>query len=373
MIQRGTPQLARQSTRRTATLAALAAELGVSRTTVSNAYNRPNQLSPELRERVLSVARQLGYPGPDPVARSLRTRRAGAVGLLFTEALSYAFGDPAAVLTLRGLAAACEDARTGLLLVPGASESGEKEQPALAARAAVDGFVAYSLPRGDPQLEAAMNRPVPLVVIDAPLATTGADWVGIDDVDAATGIGEHLAALGHRDVGVIATKLGQQAHSGLVPAQAQRDSGFDVVRQRIAGLAAGLGMDQTQLPVMECAQQSAAAAQQACRRLLGAAPGLTAIACTTDVLALGVLRAAQELGIDVPNQLSVTGFDAIGESAQHGLTTVQQPHFQKGQVAWELLSNGSHGRDPTRPGRHCPPSCSCAAPPHRSTSGSSKR
>ncbi|HEX5406028.1 MAG TPA: LacI family DNA-binding transcriptional regulator, partial [Pseudonocardiaceae bacterium] len=64
--------------RRPATLASLAAELGVSRTTVSNAYNRPDQLSPELRRRVLETARRLGYPGPDPVARSLRTRKAGA-------------------------------------------------------------------------------------------------------------------------------------------------------------------------------------------------------------------------------------------------------------------------------------------------------
>src|SRR2546430_16684664 len=66
--------------RRQATLASLAAELGVSRTTVSNAYNRPDQLSPELRRRVLETARRLGYSGPDPGARSLRTPKARAVG-----------------------------------------------------------------------------------------------------------------------------------------------------------------------------------------------------------------------------------------------------------------------------------------------------
>ena len=104
--------------RRPATLASLAAELGVSRTTVSNAYNRPDQLSAPLRERVLEAARRLGYPGPDPVARSLRTRRAGAVGLLLTEALSYAFRDPVATGFLEGLALACEQAGQGLLLVP---------------------------------------------------------------------------------------------------------------------------------------------------------------------------------------------------------------------------------------------------------------
>src|SRR3954470_13711978 len=105
--------------RRPATLASLAAELGVSRTTVSNAYNRPDQLSPELRERVLDTARRLGYAGPDPVARSLRARslpprRAGAIGLIFTETLSYAFRDPAAVAFLEGLGLACESAGAGL-------------------------------------------------------------------------------------------------------------------------------------------------------------------------------------------------------------------------------------------------------------------
>src|SRR5215467_7205701 len=74
--------------RRRATLASLAAELKVSRTTISNAYNRPDQLSDALRERVLATAKRLGYAGPDPVARSLRTRKAGAVGLVMTEALT---------------------------------------------------------------------------------------------------------------------------------------------------------------------------------------------------------------------------------------------------------------------------------------------
>src|SRR5246127_284911 len=73
--------------RRRATLASLADELKVSRTTISNAFNRPDQLSADLRERVLETAKRLGYPGPDPVARSLRTRKAGAVGLMITEPL----------------------------------------------------------------------------------------------------------------------------------------------------------------------------------------------------------------------------------------------------------------------------------------------
>lgn len=78
-------------------LASLAQELGVSRTTVSNAYNHPEQLSTQLREQILATAERLGYPGPDPTARSLRTRRVGSVGVLFTDHLSYAFEDLASV------------------------------------------------------------------------------------------------------------------------------------------------------------------------------------------------------------------------------------------------------------------------------------
>ena len=95
----------------------MAAELKVSRTTISNAYNRPDHLSADLRERVLATAKRLGYPGPDPVARSLRTRKAGAVGLMITEPLNYSFSDPAALDFVAGLAESCEAAGQGLLLV----------------------------------------------------------------------------------------------------------------------------------------------------------------------------------------------------------------------------------------------------------------
>src|ERR1700739_2996178 len=100
-----------------ATLASLAAELKVSRTTISNAYNRPDQLSPELRERVLATAKRIGYAGPDPVARSLRTRKAGAVGLMITEPLTYSFSDPAALDFVAGLAQSCEELGQGLMLM----------------------------------------------------------------------------------------------------------------------------------------------------------------------------------------------------------------------------------------------------------------
>ena len=100
------------------TLATLAEALGVSRMTVSNAYNRPDQLSPALRARILATAAELGYAGPDPVARTLSRGRTGSVGLVFDYPLTVALTDPATVELLHGVAAGCEQRERALSLVP---------------------------------------------------------------------------------------------------------------------------------------------------------------------------------------------------------------------------------------------------------------
>ena len=89
-------------------LATVARAAGVSPSTVSNAYNRPEQMSAQVRARVFAVALEQGYAGPDPAARSLRSRRAGAIGVLFTVPLAYAFTDPYCAALLTGLAEVAE-------------------------------------------------------------------------------------------------------------------------------------------------------------------------------------------------------------------------------------------------------------------------
>ncbi|MFN2496327.1 MAG: LacI family DNA-binding transcriptional regulator [Pseudonocardiaceae bacterium] len=325
--------------RRPATLASLAAELGVSRTTVSNAYNRPDQLSPELRERVLETARRLGYPGPDPVARSLRTRQAGAVGLLLTETLSYAFRDPAAIRFLEGLAMACEEAGQGLLLVPASLEADERETAAAVHRAGVDGFVVYSVPEDDPNLAAVLQRPLPTVICDQP-RVGGVDHVGIDDRVAMRNVGEHLIGLGHRRIGVVCMRLGRDRHDGLVDANRQRTAHFHVQRARLAGLADAFGqvpLDWNAVPVVERFDHSTASGAAAATELLDRDPELTAIVCTSDILALGALAEIRRRGLRVPEDITVTGFDGVPEAERAGLTTVSQPVLDKGRAAGRLL------------------------------------
>jgi DNA-binding LacI/PurR family transcriptional regulator len=324
-------------------MAALAAELGVSRTTVSNAYNRPDQLSPELRERVLDAARRLGYPGPDPVARSLRTRQAGAVGLLLTEALSYAFQDPAAIRFLEGLAMACGDAGRGLLLVPASPDADGGKPAATVHRAAVDGFVVYSVPDDDPSLAAVLQRPLPIVVCDQP-HIEGIDHVGIDDRAAMRDLGGYLIGLGHRRIGVVCMRLGRDRHDGFADVQRQQSARFHVQRERLAGLSDAFGaalLDWNVVPVAERLDHTIRSGASATSELLDSDSTLTAIVCTSDILALGALREIRRRGRRVPEDLTVTGFDGVLEAERAGLTTVAQPVLEKGRAAGRLLLDRS--------------------------------
>lgn len=322
--------------RRTATLASLAAELGVSRTTVSNAYNRPDQLSPQLRNKVLETARRLGYPGPDPMARSLRTRKTGAVGVLLTEQLSYAFRDPAAVTFLEGLTLECDKAGVGLLLVPANPEA---EDVAAVSSAAVDGFVAFSMPDDDPHLHAVLSRNLPTVVCDQP-DVPGVDIVGVDDAAAMSEIAQHLLDLGHRRVGISCMRLGRVRLDGPVDLARQESAHYHVQRHRLAALrttfeAAGVAWDR--IPVVERFDHSLEAGASAAEELLSLDPGLTAIIATSDVLALGAIGALQHRRQRVPEDVSVTGFDGIRAALDAKLTTVDQPVLDKGRHAAKLL------------------------------------
>ncbi|HEY7815277.1 MAG TPA: LacI family DNA-binding transcriptional regulator [Nakamurella sp.] len=323
-------------TRPPATLASLAAELGVSRTTVSNAYNRPDQLSPQLRTRVMEAARRMGYPGPDPMARSLRTRKAGAVGLLLAEQASYAIRDPGAVAFLEGLTLECDEAQIGLLLVPGRPGS---EDIAGVTRAAVDGFVVYSMPDDDPHLAAALARPVPSVICDQP-TIPGTDSVGIDDKAAIRRVAEHLLGLGHRRIGVICMRLGRARMDGPVPVDRQRGARYHVQRNRLIGLkdacaAAGVAWDR--IPVVERFEHTVEAGQSAAAEVLALDPGITALIATSDVLALGAIIELTRRHQRVPEDVSVTGFDGIRAAVDAGLTTVEQPVVDKGRNAGRML------------------------------------
>ncbi|MDY5785285.1 LacI family DNA-binding transcriptional regulator [Corynebacterium sp.] len=316
-----------------ATLATLAEELGVSRTTVSNAYNRPDQLSPELRERILSTARARGYSGPNPTARSLRTSRAGSVGVILTERLSYAFEDQASLDFLAGLAV---DNDFLLTLIPtGPGGEGGLGADAVS-NAIVDGFVVYSVPAADPNLAFARQRGLPVVVCDQPADLRGVSYVGIDDFAAIQPAAAALVQAGHRNIGILTKRLFSGMRDGAVTAADVELSDMHVQRARVRGAlevfrAAGL----THVPIVNRHFSDIDSAADGARELRGLHPDITAILCTTDSMALGVIEA---FGPEVPHELSVTGFDAIVDATQRGLTTVEQLNHAKGEQVGALIN-----------------------------------
>jgi DNA-binding LacI/PurR family transcriptional regulator len=323
-------------------LVSVARALGVSPSTVSNAYNRPDQLSPALRERVFATAAELGYAGPDPVARSLRSGRAGAVGLVFYEQLAYAFNDPAAVRFLQGASEAIDEQQLAMVLVPGPQGRPARE-PALRT-AAVDGFIAHGLPADDPLLEATLGRRLPTVIVDSqPVA--GLDFVGIDDKTAAESALAHLLALGHRRIGILSFRL--EDVDDPLAATGRADS---VGQRRLEGCARALlagGLTWEDVTVEPCAAVSLDAGEAALAALLDRSPETTAVFAFSDVLALGAKRAAQALGLQVPRHLSIVGFDGTAPAAE-ALTSIHQPQREKGRLAAERLI-AAFGPEPPAP------------------------
>ena len=320
------------------TLRDLAASLGVSKTTVSNAFSRPDQLSPELRARVLDAARAVGYAGPDAVARMLKTRRAGAVGLILPESLPFALDDPTASELIRGIADACEERRLGLLVVHGGMHAAD---PRTITDVAVDGFVAYSLPRGARSLEAALGRGVPVVVVDQP-RLPGVATVAADDAWGAREAARHLLALGHRRFGIVSLSCQPDGYTGPGDAARMATSAFDVTAARYAGYADALaeaGIAIAAVPFFECAHSDEALGGAAARHLFALADRPTAVLAMSDRLAIGVMAAARATGLSIPGDVSVTGFDDIAAAARArpALTTVRQELRLKGYAAARLL------------------------------------
>jgi DNA-binding LacI/PurR family transcriptional regulator len=326
------------------TLAEVAAQCGVSRMTVSNAYNHPDQLSAEVRQRVLATADVLGYGGPSAAGRALKRGRSDVLGVLLTEALPYAFGDPGTVSFLHGVTAATAAAGLALQLIPAAAETAER----LVRDAAVDGLIAHSPADDDPALAAALRRRLPTVVSGGP-AGAGADCVTIDNEAAAAAAARHLIDLGHRRLGVVTWRLHSDGFTGWAGPARQASARYEVFRLRLLGYqraAAESGLPPSAVRVWEQPGHSVADGSAAGRVLLSP-PGPerpTAVLASTDVLALGVLQAARELGLDVPRDLSVTGFDDIEESGRAAppLTTVHQDLYQQGQdCARRLIAPGT--------------------------------
>jgi LacI family transcriptional regulator len=302
-----------RSRRPTSVDVALAA--GVSQATVSRALSG-GAVSEATRKRVESVARRLGY-SPNLVARGLVTNRSGMIGVVvaditnpFYPQLLEAIGNRLAELGRH-------------MLLQNAATNSEEEAARLLVAQRVDGIIFTTATSDSVAVRELMERRFPLVLVNR-VVVGHCDAVEGDNVAGTAAALDHLVILGHRRIGML-------AGDARASTTRQRSRGFE---QRLTELGVPLRLD-----LVRSTNFTYPDAYRAAVDLLSLDEPPTAIFCHNDLTAFAVINAARSLGVSVPQDLSVIGYDDIRESAweSYNLTTVKQPFHDMAAQAVDFL------------------------------------
>lgn len=306
------------------TIKDVAKAAGVSTATVSYVLNDRPGVSEETKQRVLDVIRMLGYQ-PDATARSLVSRQTRTLGFVVQSEADQIFSDPFYQRFLRGLGQVVREREYFLLLfMPRRGERFADACFTLASQKRVDGIIVPSAAKNNLKLTDLEATGIPIVVVGAIEGVT--DRVGVVDVDNERGlyeIAQHVISLGHRRIGYIGGDLS-------LDFAVARFRGYQRAVEEAGIVSCGTALgDFTSESGYDCAKSL----------LRHVDDGMTAIVCASDLLALGAMQALREYGLDVPKDISVTGFDDIPAASHTNppLTTVNQPVETLGEAAANLL------------------------------------
>lgn len=316
------------------TIRDVARQAGVSVATASRALNGKAIVSPHTRDRILGVMEELGFT-PSPAARRLSLGRTLTVGVV----VSF-LTRPQAAERLRGVDAVLTDSEFDLVIYNVESVSKRDHYlGTLAQSHRTDGLLVMSLP---PSAEAAADisrSPVPVVFIDVhtPTVERLPRVVG-DDVNGGALAARHLLDLGHRAIAFIGDAV-------------EDPFGFTSSRDREQGLIGELGATGVRIPPAWIGHGAHGRyeARYLAHRMLTDERRPTAIFTASDTQALGVIAAAREIGLHVPDDLSVIGYDDIEAADYVGLTTIRQQLFESGRRGAEILLSEIKARSEQSP------------------------
>ena len=294
---------------------------GVSRSTVSRVVNGEPSVRPEVRERVEAVIRETGY-SPNAAARSLVSNRSGVIGLVIPSRVHSLFEDPYFARLIQGITLGSNQAGVTLSLFVAQTEQDERElYPWVVESGFLDGVIITATRMGDPLVTRMASRQIPLVMVGRPdLATVS--YVDVDNCDGARQAARHLAGIG-------------AARIGMIGAPTNTTAGAD----RLAGFVGGLDEFGRELvPELLVEGDFSELGGYSAMKIL-VERGVDAVFAASDTMALGALRAARELGVDVPGDVAVVGFDGFraSESSVPPLTTIEQPVSDTATRAVEML------------------------------------
>ena len=304
------------------TIKEVAACAGVTPAIVSRVCNGDKTLTikEETRQAVLEAIRKLNYQ-PNSIARSLRTKRNRTFGVIITDIMNPFFTE-----VIKGIQIAANEAGYRIILCD-TEENPEKEKQYIEDLSAqqVDGIILGSSYLENEVVEVLDACGTKYVLLNRATSHSSAPYVGTDDTTGMMRAVEHLVSLGHSRVAHIAGPLYT-----------------DTALRRLEGYRKGLReahLGYNPQYVME-ARYDEQSGYEVCRRLLEAcSPRPTAICCCNDLVAIGALRALKELGLTVPGDISVVGYNDIWVSSllSPPLTTIRPPLLEMGRTAFELL------------------------------------
>lgn len=308
---------------------------GVSVGTVSNVLNRPDGVSPLLRERVERAIADLGFVRNES-ARQLRAGASRTIAVVVLDVTNPFFAD-----VIAGVEAAAEEAQALVVICNSAGDPARERRHLVRLEEQRVMGVLLSPVRDDPHpLVAELERRgTPVVLVDRVSPSAEHPSAAVDDDRGGALVGRHLLERGHRHIAYVGGP-----------------STLRQVRDRLAGLRAEVG-DRAEVEVLDCEDMSLRAGERAAARLFAGwpEPGRrpTAVFCANDLLALGVLHECLRRGVDVPGELAVVGYDDISfaASAPVPLTSVRQPRAQLGRTAVELLLERVSGEHADEHGR----------------------
>ena len=298
----------------------IAREAGVSHSTVSRALHSSNLIANETIERIQQIANEMGY-SPSAAARALKTNRSQVLGVVLSSV-----DDPFFSEILQGIEDGVQESGYSLFIAAAHRDTGREYKTVQAmVEHRVDGIIICSTSFSEKQSGQLLQYGVPMVVINNQAAEDFRFSIYHDDVDGSRQITRHLIELGHRKIAYLGNSL----------------SGRTTL-DRLTGFRQEMESNGLAIPAEYIHEAQGANPEngiEASKHYLTLPQRPTAIVCYNDMLAIGVLKGLQQLGVRVPEEISVTGFDNIIFSAYTNppLTTFDQPKRFIGMEAARLL------------------------------------
>lgn len=316
------------------TMADIAKECGVSKASVSFAFNNPGKIKKETYLRIMDVAKKLDYI-PDPMAKRLSEGKNYTIGFLLPQHIDISLNNPYTIEVLKGIGESCERNGYSMNLIPPLHSSIAEAVKF----AAVDGLITMGISIDKKIKDALRSRKIPVVCIDGS-KKDGLCSVNIDDERAAYEQISYALRRGHRDFALIA--LGRDEY---VKDKADKDStsnrrlkGYEKALKEY-GLSISDAILLTREPTVEDGKR-------ALDDIISAGRNVTCIISMADAVCYGIMKRAKELGIDIPGKLSIIGFDGLDNIfSDIPLTTMKQAAAEKGSKAADILFSLINGEE----------------------------